>query len=364
MSTASRREILAGGLCLALGGCLPSAQRPAIVSAATDPNGQHYVVGLAADGAEVFRRPVAFRGHQFLYAPDGQSGVMIGRRPGRYLYRLDFRHPQRDRMIRSQAGRHFYGHAVFSPDGQFLLTAENDYAAARGVIVIRDAWSLQPVHEWDSGGLGPHEMAWLPDSRVLVVANGGLQTHPAQPRKKLNLDSFVSNLAFLDGATGGLLDKVESPVPKASMRHLDVHADGRIVVGLQYEGAATNTVPLVLLYDNGLHTFKSDSGALASMRQYVASVSVASGYDMAVATCPRGHTLTVWDLQARTLLNVLRLRDTGGVAWLDHSDHFLISSGGGALVRATPQVLATAGHLRGLVQRVPETRWDNHITVA
>ena len=81
-------------------------------------------------------------------------------------------------LISAATGRHFYGHGCLSADKSVLFTTENDYDAVKGVIGIRDAKDFQSVGEYSSYGIGPHDIHLMPDGKTLVVANGGIQTHP------------------------------------------------------------------------------------------------------------------------------------------------------------------------------------------
>ena len=83
-----------------------------------------------------------------------------------------------------------------------LFTTENDYNGKRGVLGIRDSQSLQPVGEYATDGLDPHDVQLLPDGKTLVVANGGIETHPDFGRRKLNLDTMQPSLVYLDSETG------------------------------------------------------------------------------------------------------------------------------------------------------------------
>src|SRR3546814_6108125 len=66
------------------------------------------------------------------------------------------------------AGRHFYGHGVFSPDGRWLYACENDYDNARGCIGIYDATAgYRREAELEAYAIGPHEMVLLSDGRPL-----------------------------------------------------------------------------------------------------------------------------------------------------------------------------------------------------
>ena len=56
------------------------------------------------------------------------------------------------------------------------------------------------VGEIDTHGIDPHEVAWLPDGRSLLVANGGIMTHPRTFRRKLNIPTMDPSLCVLDAA--------------------------------------------------------------------------------------------------------------------------------------------------------------------
>ncbi|MCK0317313.1 DUF1513 domain-containing protein, partial [Salmonella sp. 15E65] len=90
--------------------------------------------------------------------------------------------------------------------------------------------------EFDSGGIGPHEVVLMPDGKTLCVANGGILTHPDYGKLELNLDTMRPSLAYIDAASGELLEKVElePALHRLSIRHLALAADGCVWFGCQY----------------------------------------------------------------------------------------------------------------------------------
>lgn len=113
---------------------------------------------------------------------------------------------------------------------------------------MREAETLAVVAEFDSGGIGLHELLWMGSGRTLVVANGGIATHPDQPRRKLNLDTMQPNLSLLDAASGRLLDQAPALNSQASLRQLARTDEDEVVVAMQYEGAPSDDVPLIATY--------------------------------------------------------------------------------------------------------------------
>ena len=155
-----------------------------------------------------FDLPLPGRGHGLAVAPAQDQAVLVARRPGNFLLVLDLAGGRVAQRLEGQPDRHFYGHAVFSPDGRWLYTPENDFDAGRGVIGVRDVQQgYRRVAELPAHGIGPHDVKLLSDGHTLVVANGGILTHPDTGRTKLNLDSMRPSMVYLDARSGELLEQ-------------------------------------------------------------------------------------------------------------------------------------------------------------
>lgn len=362
----TRRQALtgiAGGALAGVGtasGCAP-VPWATFLSAASDREGGHWIAAFDA-GGEVFRTALPGRGHEVTVAPKDRAFAFApARRPGDWAAVLDLADGRLLELRRAEPGRHFFGHALFSPGGLHLLTPENDYRRGQGVVVIRCADSLSVLAEWPSGGVGPHEIAWL-DERTLAVANGGIRTHPGQPRRKLNLAEMQPNLALIDVLSGKILHRALPPHHQSSIRHMDVTSDGRIVLALQHEGSLAADTPLVLVFDAAsgkLRVLPVPLAVQRRMRQYTASACVDPNTNRALVTAPRGHLVTFWDLRGGLLAHA-RLRDAGGVALDTAAGEFVVTSGTGHVMRFD----SATGETRGTAFRHPGLRWDNHLAAA
>lgn len=370
----SRRDLLAAGVggvgvlwAKAARAALPMAEpevptdRLAFVSAAATSDGGHCAIGLDAAGGELFRAGLPSRGHQMAVSPDGTLLFATPRRPGTTAAIVDLRRRTVAAACESPPGRHFYGHAVFSADGVHLLTTENDYRRGRGVVAVRDARKLEVVAEFHSGGVGPHELAWLPSGR-LAVANGGILTHPSAPRRKLNLSRMAPNLSILDAGSGQLIEQAPALDQQASIRHLAATGGGdEVVVAMQYEGPPDDDVPLLAAHrgNGAIEPWHAPIARQRNMKQYVASVAVDRATGHAAATCPRANLVTFWDAATGRYLGESRVRDCGGVAVDAEAGEFLITNGGGAVIRFDAYTFARreAG-----TTRFAGLRWDNHLT--
>ena len=333
----------------------------AFVSAATTIDGCHWAVGFDDTGQERFRLPLPTRGHQFAVSPDGAQLFAAPRRPGTTAFAFDLAAVRMAAACQAAPGRHFFGHAVYAPDGAHVFTTENDHRRGRGVVVVRETQAFKIVQEFDSGGIGPHELAWLPDGRTLAVANGGILTRPSQPREKLNLDTMRPNLSLVEAASGTLLAQAPALDNRASIRHLATTGAGEVVVGMQYEGAAADNVPLVAVLGEGgvLEPLDVPPYRRGAMHGYTASVAVDGATGRVAVTCPRANSVTFWSAREGRYVGQRRFGDAGGVAFDASAREFVATNGRGAIARFDAETFEFQG---ASAARLAGVRWDNHLT--
>ena len=254
------------------------------------------------------------------------------------------------------------------------LIEPNDFNGRRGVIGVYDAANdYRRIGEFSSHGIGPHEIALLSDNETLVVANGGIATHPDLPRVKLNLPTMTPSLCHIDRRDGRLLheSRLDPALHALSIRHLAVSPADTVALAMQREGPAQNLVPLVAVQhgrgrrppsrSGRLHLLQGPQAVLHAMKHYCGSVCFdPSGRTIAVSA-PRGGCVTFWDVAAGCHLSSARVSDGCGVAPGARPDEFLASSGrGGVFV-----VDARSGRARPLAVEFLETGfWDNHLALA
>ncbi|MCB1736995.1 MAG: DUF1513 domain-containing protein [Gammaproteobacteria bacterium] len=349
------------GLGLSLSGRLiASPHSKLLLSAASDTNGAHFVLGMDADGHLHFQTRLPGRAHAIAIHPNGHQILAIARRPGRFIAVIDLIDGNLAQRISSPPDRHFYGHAVFSADARRLFSTENDYQTGAGRIGVRDVDnSYRQIAEWDSYGIGPHELL-LADADTLVVANGGLRTHPDEGRRTLNPDSIAPSLAWLD-ACDGRLRASQTAAPKwrrASIRHIAALPDRHIAIAMQYQGDSRGQAPLVALAhpDHGWHPLFAPKAVQRSLHDYCGSVTADCNGQTFAVSAPRGNRVLFWSA-AGDYLGEIQVKDGCGLAAGDHVAEFLISDGHGGLHRydalnATQETLSEA----------PNWRYDNHLT--
>ncbi|MEM6817531.1 MAG: DUF1513 domain-containing protein [Pseudomonadota bacterium] len=364
----TRRDIVAGLGALPLGACSIGVRpRAALVSAAKTA-GDQYVAVRISDRDEIdYVVPLPERGHDALVSPDGQVLTVVARRPGRTIAQFRWSDGKLLGVMEAAKNRHFYGHAIYGPGGRTLLTSENDLETGDGVITVRDGTTLEPITTFPSFGIGPHEMVWHPDNGNLVVANGGIATHPDYGRVPLNVGAMTPSLVQIDVRRGILIDKRTPRFNESSVRHIDILNDGTTLVGLQQQEGLAEDAALVVSanWSTGeareLEALTANSADLRALESYTASVCCEPRSGISVVTAPRGHRVTFWNARKGTHLKTVRISDAAGVTFDANSHEFVISSGRGILRRYAADTLIENTERR---KRFDDLRFDNHITIA
>ncbi len=321
----------------------------------------HEAVVLDLAGTDRRVVPLEDRGHGAAF--DAATGriVVFGRQPGFFAVGFDLA-GSAPVPLPLAADRHFFGHGVFIDGGQRLLATENDYVAGRGVLGIYDARpgaGYRRLGEFATGGVGPHEVLAIPGTTLVVVANGGLLTHPDYDKIPLNLATMQPSLAYLDTRTGELVERVTLPDHwhQLSIRHMALDARQRVWFGCQFMGAPGDLPPLV-----GYHA-RWEAPALLDLpqaawrpyRNYIGSVAADGAGEVIAVSSPLGHRVGYVDARRGTLLGDTLLHDGCGVAPAGAARDFLLSSGGGELAQATP------GEPARKLRADAALAWDNHL---
>lgn len=345
---ATRRGFLAGLAALTLP--VPSwadAGSPDYLAAGK--TGDSFVLyGLDGAGKSLFSLPLPARGHAAAAHPTRPLAVAFARRPGTFALVLDCRTGEIAHRLAPPEGRQFNGHGAFSEDGSLLMTSEVVAEGSAGRVGLWETRGFTRIGEWDSHGIGPHDIKRLADGRI-VIANGGIQTDPGD-RTKLNLDTMRPNLTLLS-PEGGLLDQVELPAAlhQNSIRHLAVLGQG-VAFAMQWEGDAAEPVPQLGLWTPGRAPQlcpPAEADAFA-MQGYAGSIAVSGG--MIALTSPKGGVVMLFD-STGTPLATYRRADLCGVAPAPQG--FVATDGQGAVWSCDAAGLVPLGQ--------GATLWDNHL---
>lgn len=332
-----------------------------LLSACDSSAGGHRLVGCDLNGHLTFAVDVPMRAHDVCQNPVLPMAAFFSRRPGTEIYIVDVSAGYLQQTVESRPGYHFYGHGVFSADGRWLFATENDYQHNRGIVGVYDGLDrFKRVDEFSTGGIGPHQLAWMNDRQTLVIANGGILTNPRVEREMLNLDTMAPSLAYLDSRNGQLIDQFMPADHQMSIRHLAVSCFDQVVIGVQYQGDPWKQVPLVLSHkgEDSLQPMTADTH-WPQLKQYIASVAISGDGREAITTTPRGAKVSRWDLTQRTLISASAVEDVAGAGFLRDRQQFIVSNGKGEL-------LALDNHIPMRTEALSHNatlRWDNHLAL-
>ena len=323
------------------------------------------VVGIDTDREIVWQTTMPERVHDIVVQPvfsnqdskvnnhlnnhQSRDVVVMGRRPSERFWVLDTATGQVKFSINAVKNRHFYGHACYSLDGSKLYVTENDTLSLEGKIGVYATDSgYKKLAEFDSYGIGPHELIMHPDGETLVIANGGIKTEKAS-REELNLDTMHPSLVYINCHNGSLLDQIIPEHNQMSVRHLAMHDDGTVMIGIQFQGEKHINVPLVLTHKRGDINFTPltmPDNQWQRFHQYIASVAVDSERNLLCVTTPIGGCAAIFDLTTRALISSVSLPDCAGAsvysrktgsgdvkANVAQDSGFIVSDGQGQLTR-------------------------------
>lgn len=318
---------------------------------------------FSSEGEELFSTILPSRGHDATARPSSSEIVVFARRPGNWFAVVDAAKGQLASTVLAAKDRHFYGHGVFTPDGRLLYATENDTVSGNGMLGIYDASaSYRRIGEISSRGIGPHDVAFLPDGRTLVVANGGLRTSPETGREILNKDDMKPNVALIAGAHDQTLAvfELEPKLRALSIRHMAIARDRSIAFGCQYQGDADDFPPLVgtVSATGKVTMFDMPEVELLGMANYVGSMSLDRSEEIVAATSPQGGSVALWNRISGEFLRRERMSDVCGVAALPQTHDFLLTSGNDG-VRTLTEGAETLPRISR--DRLQTWIWDNHL---
>ncbi len=311
------------------------------------PDGTFGIATVSVEGAVIDTIALPARAHGLAYCPATGRGVAFARRPGTFAMIFDHAGREQPVVIHAPEGRHFYGHGHFSPDGRILYASENDFDGNRGMIGLYDGTDgFRRLGEFDAHGIGTHDMTVSEDGRMLIIANGGIETHPDFGRTKLNLDRMEPSLVILDASTGALVQRHSLPqhLKQLSTRHLDVDAKGRIWFACQYEGSRSDLPPLAGYFSPGEDlTFVSlPPETTRRLANYVGAIAVNRAEHIVGLSSPAGGTAVILDARSGQVLAEQSIPDAAGVA-------------------SAPSGIAVSSYTGMLCRTRSNLAWDQHL---
>jgi hypothetical protein len=351
----SRRHFLASTLVAAALPRLAWSEigAPAFLAAAREPDGSFSLYGLSLAGEARFRLPLPARGHAGAAHPNRAEAIIFARRPGTFALVLNCANGALVNQLAPPPGRQFNGHGIYTPNGDFLLTSEQDSETSAGLIGIWDAQkNYARIGDFSTQGLGPHDIRLLDQGRTIVVANGGIATDAAD-RRKLNIPTMRPNLAYLTlGGEPLEIMELEPDLRQSSIRHLAITGDGLVGFAMQWEGPENAATPLLGLHRKGQSPTLCEAPLTDEllMKGYAGSIAFSGSETEVAITSPKGGRIHRFS-RGGAFLGAIVQKDVCGLA-PGKSGYFSSDGFGGLIVATERGPTKIAEH---------PCAWDNHI---
>jgi hypothetical protein len=332
------------------------------LSASSNNIGEYFLTATDNKNRILYQHQLPFRGHAFAISYRHQRIFCISRRPENVIsiFNLQGKLLQ---QLETSVERHLYGHAICDNNGTHLYTTENNIGDGSGKISV---WSIGDqttrINTLPSYGVGPHDIALSPDQQYIIVANGGVRTHPHSGRKKLNIATMSPSLVFIDRASGKLHKKLQLPPSYRhnSIRHLATDRQGNVFIALQNQLPEHTHEILLARYDKVRDTlipFDIPRDIAPRLQGYMGSIILDHSHTILAATSPRGNCALFYTINGKFLYH-LNSDDVCGIRANENAGEFIFSNGKGELIHCfagkTLVILSVNHH--------PHTYWDNHIT--
>ena len=357
----SRRTLLAAGTAALFAGRPARASEGGrYLSAAASFAGRYAVVAVDEAGEIAFDLDLADRGHGLAVRPGSSEAICFARRPGKFALVIDTLAGAVVTEIPAAMSRHFSGHGLFVEGGALLLATENDEVRHEGVIGIYDARDdYKRIDEFPTFGIGPHDLALLPDAKTLVVANGGIDKRHDDTGAR-ELADVRSDLVYLDWQAERLLERaiLEPRYTRLSIRHLALTEAGDVAAALQDSADVPDLdFPLGFLHRVGSapRWLAAPAGGWGRLHGYCGAASADRGAGLIAMSSPRGNCVGLWD-ESGAALEALAIHDGCGLSPTGTAGEILVSSGSGELFAISRDQAAPAA--RGANG---EFRFDNHM---
>ena len=291
------------------------------------------------DGSLKYKINLECRGHDIVIIKDLNDICLLTRRPNNKLIVINKDNGEVKKIISAPEGRHFYGHAAYNNLKKLLYVTENNYNfddERSGVIAIYDPFkNYNRIGELKSNGIGPHEIK-INKKGHLLVANGGVLTHPDYPKIKLNLYDIASNISIIEPHSGLVIKelRLEEKFKNNSIRHLDIDSNNYIYFACQnYLKDNKQQLPLIFsYYADTLKTYKIPKKIYSYTKKYSGSIKASYKDDYVYASFPRGNKLLVWNKLTARLTNSIDFNDNCGIGINVKNDAVYVSNGFGDII--------------------------------
>lgn len=261
-----------------------------------------------------------FLPHGIAIDPLNANRVISFEKKGRGACEINLKKGAVTKNIPTLQSRHFYGHGIFSPDGQKLFSTETYLRNEKGAIIIRNGTSLEVIGEFPSYGENPHDCKLHDNGQVLAVTNAGTK----RPKNS------GASVCYIDLNSQELIERVNIPAQHLNAGHLaHDHSNNLVVSSAPRDGLPHRSIGGVTIRKSGSQPSYMDTPQSVSSQLTGEALSIAIHTDLGIAaiTHPDANTITLWSLKAQKLIKAIKLSKVRGATTSKDGKYFIFSYG-------------------------------------
>lgn len=295
--------------------------------AATTPAEVYNIFKLVATDLRTMNSremPVPFPAHSLLTSPEVPNVVVLCEKWGPHVASYDYASMTELARLSFDPTRECIGHCAFAPGGQSVYVSEalmerGSANYAEGRIAVRDPRTLELQREFPSYGENPHEIQLIEGGRTLVICNQGTQRRPVET---------FANLAYVDTATGELIERLDFPSPEYAPAHMRCLPNGDVLMITKVQDFHNNHMGNTVYTRFGREPLRPIELPEPYTSQFVGeilSIDIDVARGRICTTCPDSSNVIFWDYLARSVLRVDTLARPLGVALTLDGRYWLVN---------------------------------------
>ncbi len=125
----------------------------------TDTNGEHTYIEAPC------------KAHGPVVNPKNSSLAFGSSKWGQEAYLADIKNGKLQSSVRAGNGKAFYGHSLYSTNGEFIFASMMNHETQQGYISVRKSDTLEEVKTISTYGREPHQLQWMEADKTIAVIN-------------------------------------------------------------------------------------------------------------------------------------------------------------------------------------------------
>lgn len=230
------------------------------------------------------------KGHEVVKHPIDNNILFASSKWGKEAYLADVNKKILINEIKTNANDSFYGHSLFSSDGQYIFATMMDEYHQIGFISVRETKSLKEIKRIPTFGTRPHQLRWLTTDRTIAVLN-------ANPSK--NEYGNYSLLNFIEIQKSELIKSFKTSTDLYS--HFTITQDGSSAIACRV-ARKDHTLYEKINLKNGNLTLTSEEYPLTAGKIESLSHILIEEKSLAIMTIIGLKKIVIWNYQNNKII--------------------------------------------------------------